>query len=159
MLKCSFVDGMICLDIIKEKWSPINTVSMVLTSIQVICKDSLWWIESVKWSKSRESSECSSGLSSWLSGIWTLVVRYKYKRVQKAGKTVCREVITNELLPSLLQTDQFRLELRCSWGVEHSSNGFRFWLNELPLRSISTLHHPITYLPKTFGSDVIYEPV
>ena len=30
-----FADGMICLDIIKEKWSPINTVSMVLTSIQV----------------------------------------------------------------------------------------------------------------------------
>lgn len=26
---------MICLDIIKEKWSPINTVSMVLTSVQV----------------------------------------------------------------------------------------------------------------------------
>ncbi|KNB44617.1 ubiquitin-conjugating enzyme family protein [Blastocystis sp. subtype 4] len=34
-----FVDGMICLDIIKEKWSPINTVSMVLTSIQSLLND------------------------------------------------------------------------------------------------------------------------
>lgn len=24
-----------CLDIIKDKWSPVNTVSMILTSIQV----------------------------------------------------------------------------------------------------------------------------
>ena len=30
-----FLDGSIRLDIIKDKWSPINTVSMVLTSIQV----------------------------------------------------------------------------------------------------------------------------
>ena len=30
-------NGMICLDVIKERWSPINTIGMVLTSIQV-CK-------------------------------------------------------------------------------------------------------------------------
>ncbi|KAK8792506.1 hypothetical protein WA588_005001 [Blastocystis sp. NMH] len=34
-----FLDGMICLDIIKEKWSPINTVSMVLTSVQSLLND------------------------------------------------------------------------------------------------------------------------
>ena len=31
-----FSDGMVCLDIIKDKWSPVNTVSMILTSIQVV---------------------------------------------------------------------------------------------------------------------------
>ncbi|CBK21190.2 uncharacterized protein [Blastocystis hominis] len=34
-----FSDGMVCLDIIKDKWSPVNTVSMILTSIQSLLND------------------------------------------------------------------------------------------------------------------------
>lgn len=67
---------MVCLDIIKDKWSPVNTVSMILTSIQVgfVYIDIAYSAEFIEWSKSEQSRELRGCYSKGGWDAWCLVV-------------------------------------------------------------------------------------